>query len=143
MTRTILAIATALLAPALFGTAAQACISCEYVPEVVSTPSPGKSYLGKSYERKRVAPSQKVAKLGLSEKRIAKAERAQRNKTEVARVEPAKPEPTKVEPAKTETADAAVETTKPIETASLENDVSAGCVKYFPAIGQTMPVPCE
>lgn len=36
MTRTILAIATALLAgPMLFASAAQACISCEYVPEVV------------------------------------------------------------------------------------------------------------
>ena len=36
MTRKIFAIATALLAaPALFASAAEACISCEYVPEVV------------------------------------------------------------------------------------------------------------
>ena len=36
VTRTILAVATALLvAPTLFASAAEACISCEYVPEVV------------------------------------------------------------------------------------------------------------
>jgi hypothetical protein len=52
MTRTIPAIATALLiAPALFATAAQACISCNYVPEVVKHSST--TYEARQHTRER------------------------------------------------------------------------------------------
>ena len=50
MTRTIIAIASALLAAmSLFASAAEACISCEYVPSVVNSPS-------KSHSEERSTP---------------------------------------------------------------------------------------
>ena len=62
MTRILLAFATILFASvALFNSAAQACISCNYTPEVVNTPNPNaaKSKKYKSHQAKRKPSSSK------------------------------------------------------------------------------------
>ena len=137
MTRTVLAAAVALIAAATsFTSAAEACISCEYVPEVVNTP-----VRGKTYQKKRVVVAAKPADVRVPKKRIAKPAPVTK---EVAVA--------KAEPAETETEETAV--TRPIPTAALlearptaarkpEVVADLGCKKFFATIGQTLTVPCE
>ena len=111
--------AAAALALGMFAPAAVACISCEYVPEVVrnhTTSSEPRSYSrSRSYEaveRRRTRKS-RVSKSNdggsKSKKHIERAEKADKpSKTERAE----KSEPAK----KTETAKAAPETAKPADT---------------------------
>ncbi len=73
MTRTVLAIATALLAATtFFAPAAEACISCAYTPEVVSSGS--KSHAAKSYESKSALIASKALAARLAKERAAKAQ---------------------------------------------------------------------
>ena len=115
MNRTILAIATALLsASTLFASAAQACISCEYTPEVVNTPVRGQG----AFQKKRSYVAAKGIPARPSKKKPAKVA--------VAKAEPVK----KLAPRKIEAAKAApVETpkveSKPVETAALDEAEAA------------------
>lgn len=151
MTKSILSIATALLAAAtLFTSAAQACISCEYVPEVTKTPHPSEVY-AKKLERKRVNIAAKQRVERPSKKRAPKIETARVEQPVAKKVE-AKAAETPV-PAPAETANSTpVETTpatdeKPIETASLPEgtDITGEmtCKKFIPTAEVTISVPCE
>jgi hypothetical protein len=151
MNRTILAIATALLsASTLFASAAQACISCSYVPEVVNTPVRGQS----TYQKKRTYVAAKEASVRPSKKRPAKIA--------IAKAEPVKKlAPKKVDTAKITPVEVPKSDSKPIETASLTDAEAApseeikaaveepkvtenvGCKKFIPTVGVTVTVPCE
>ncbi len=154
MNRTILTIAAAALsAGTLFGSAAQACISCEYVPEVVHTPVGGKSFAAKRVEKKRVyVAAKELPARPVKKQSIAKAEPVAK-KVDVA---PKKLETAKAAPAETTTAEP-----KPVSTATLletgktkaepapapaetEKKVAdLGCKKFIPTAGVTISVPCE
>ncbi len=152
MTRTILAIATALLsASTLFASAAQACISCSYTPEVVNTPTPGMR--AKSYEKKRIQ-----AAIPAHVARPAAKKHAP--KIETAAVEPVakKAETTEATSVKTQsssepghistasllergTAAPTTEATPAAPEQKVDQDV--GCKKFIPAASVTVTVPCE
>lgn len=164
MARNILVIGAAFFFSAsVFGSAAQACISCNYVPEVVNTPVRGQAGLGASKKQRAYAANAKKERAARKPAtQMAKADPAPK-KVVVAKAEPAKT----VEPAVNATKDAAasapLETAKearevPVSVASVINrkelalnDVTeetaavadVGCKKFFPAVGMTLTVPCE
>ena len=78
MTRTVLAIATALLAATTLAPAAEACVSCEYVPPVVnsgtSKSSEGKSYATKPYQKSRSYTAAEERRARVAKKRVVKSE---------------------------------------------------------------------
>jgi hypothetical protein len=158
VTRTILATAALIAAGTLFTSAANACISCEYVPEVVRSsstlPHTGHYYAAEPYAkkarsaveaRKRIVKAEPVAKVN-----IAKADKVERTETK-AETKVAKADP--------------AETTKDVESESssislASNDVAAvkdtvakvvkevsakptDCKKFFASVGMTLTVPCE
>ncbi|SDO07291.1 hypothetical protein SAMN04488061_0184 [Filomicrobium insigne] len=139
MTRTILAIATSLLGISmLFASAAQACISCSYVPEVVNTPSP---YQPKAYKQKR-ADNKSV------ERRKARPQK----RTVTAKPSPEKVDTAKSEPAQTETNTAETKTsTAPANAPNEDNgtqtaasgETSVNCKRFSATAGVTITVPCE
>jgi len=172
MTRTILAIAAALFAVAtLFASAAEACISCSYVPPVVNTPA--RSYNTHSYE-----PRHRVERRSY---RAAKRHRARRAKkyiveteTKAKKVETAKTAPANTKAVtenstmstasvdKSETIDIKTEAeteNSTLSTASVDRSdtfdldktpveepkvsTNVGCKKFFPTVGMTLSVPCE
>jgi hypothetical protein len=173
MNRSTLCIATAFLAlPTLFASTAQACISCEYTPEVVRSSSttyegPGSYAHQRSYRAERVERVERVRPI----KRIIKTTTARNNddddkpakvKKQTASVTPPAPaveqvattEPTKIEtkPALNENssisvASANVAEVAPAPTVEAPKEVAdakpAGCKKFFPAVGMTVSVPCE
>jgi hypothetical protein len=143
MTRTLLATAAALFGTAmLFASAAEACVSCEYTPEVVNTPVYGYAHGETHYHKKRVYTAVK---------------RAVRRVRDIADSEPeAKP----VETAKTAPVDLDVKSeNSTISTASVDKSETVaskdaptdepkvskaiGCKKFFPTVGMTLTVPCE
>jgi hypothetical protein len=173
MTKITLSIAAAAIAAGtLFTSAAQACISCEYVPEVVhaGTKKPARKEI---YAAKpQPTPKKRIAKMPSPKKyEVAKAKAPAPKKIEVAKapeaarpVETAKPVQTaQAEPAAPETttppaATPAEPREKPISTAALidaggasaqQDDTTATaeaaptCKKFFPAVGMTLTVPCE
>lgn len=125
MTRTVLAAAAALVtAGMLMSTAAEACISCEYVPEVVRNHATSPLAYGRgdaggghgavSYSaKKRIAKSEGVSKA----KKVAKIERLEKP-AKVAKVsKPDATEPVKVAKAKPDKAEAVkVAKVEPIAT---------------------------
>jgi len=155
MNRTILAIATALLsASTLFASAAQACISCEYVPEVTRTHE--RSHAAKSFQKKRAIVAAREIPARASKKRPAKIA--------TAKAEPVakKLEPKKIDTAKADPVETPKVESKPIETATLteaeaptadaeapaatEEPQAAGpvtCKKFIATAGVTITVPCE
>ncbi|HEX2840192.1 hypothetical protein [Hyphomicrobium sp.] len=156
MNRTILTVAVAALSASMvFGSAAQACISCEYVPEVVNTPVGGKSFAAKRVEKKRIyVAAKELPARPIKKQSIAKVEPT---------VKPVEFAAKKRETAKTAPVEAKSES-KPIETASLADEVetaaapeqksqaastepkvaaSVGCKKFIPTVGVTVTVPCE
>jgi hypothetical protein len=150
MYRTILISALGLIAATtVFGSAAQACISCEYVPEVVNTPSP---HDAKRYQKKRVIVAQPKRVTPPAKQRIAKADPAPKKVEAAKPAEVAAPKP--VETDAVASSDTPAER-KPISTAALlesrgrqaepETQVAqeVGCKKFFATIGQTLTVPCE
>lgn len=124
MTRTLLVAATSLIAASLMLSSAEACISCEYVPEVVrnhTTSNEGSSYRASRVHiaRESRAARKSVAKYASQERakkatKVAKAEKAEKT-AKVAKV-------AKVEkPAKTEkVARAAKDVAKPVKVARVE-----------------------
>jgi hypothetical protein len=159
MNRTSLAIATALLsATTLFASSAQACISCNYVPEVVNTPHPAHA------KKKRLIVAKEQAARP-AKKRIAKPETAKvasvAKKAEPKKVETAAAEPVQT-PAVTEapaTTEAPVErpvsastllqgggaepADKPAEETKVAEVEPVGCKRFIPTAGVTITVPCE
>ena len=164
MTRTVLATAAALIAAGTLSTsAANACISCEYVPEVVRSSSTlphngpllcrgalyAKKARGAVEARKRIVKSEPVArKLNIA--KVDKAEKVERAEAK------AEKKVAKAEPA--ETTKAAESENSSISLAS--NDVAAvkatvakatkeiaakptDCKKFFASVGMTLTVPCE
>jgi hypothetical protein len=157
--RTVLAAATALIAAALLPSAAQACISCEYVPEVVRSsstlPHTGHYYAAEPYAkkarsaveaRKRIVKAAPVAKkLNIvkadkvqrtetkSEKKVAKAERAATKKDVDSESSSISLASNDVAAVKATVAKVAKEiTAKPTD-----------CKKFFASVGMTLTVPCE
>ena len=173
MNRSKLCVAAAFLAlPTLFASTAQACISCEYTPEVVRSSST--TYEGPgSYSHQRSYAAERLERVERSRpvKRIIKTTTARRNddddkpakvKVQTARVTPAAPaveqvattEPEKIDqkPIESENSSisiasakvAIVEPTPAVEPVKEEvATTSTGCKKFFPAVGMTVSVPCE
>ncbi len=172
MTRTFLATAAALIAAGtLFASAAEACISCEYVPEVVRSsstlPHTGHYYAAEPYAkksargavetRKRIVRSEPVAKkLNTAkaegdrsdkvERAEAKVEKAEKAEKKVAKAEPAEPAKT----AETENSSISLASndaaTVKATVAKVAKEVSAkptDCKKFFASVGMTLTVPCE
>ncbi len=150
MTRTIPAIAAALFAAAtLFASAAQACISCEYVPPVVNTPVYSHSTV--YYHKRRVHTATRRV-IRAARKLIVESDSAPR-KVETAKITPTE------ETAKADPVELNVESeNSSISTASIDKSESAeakatpavtkvstnvGCKKFFPTVGMTLTVPCE
>lgn len=161
MARNILALGTAFfVAASVFGSAAQACISCNYVPEVVNTPVRSQAALGASKKQRAYAANAKKERAARKPTtQIAKAAPASKT-TVVAKAEPAKTVESTAKITKDSAASAPVETLKdvPVSVASVIerkelalNDVKdeaaavadVGCKKFFPAVGMTLTVPCE
>jgi len=145
MKRTMLAIAAALLAaPLLFVSAAQACISCNYVPEVARTPSaPASAYADRGYAKKRVNIDRWLSRTAPAQKSVAKSVPAAR-KAATAKTETAKNAPAAKQPeAEDNTADAPATEGEADPADKPKVAESVGCVKFFPSIGKTLPVPCE
>ena len=157
MNRTSLAIATALLsATTLFASSAQACISCNYVPEVVNTPHPAHA------KKKRVIVAKQQAARP-AKKRVVKVETAKvapvAKKAEPKKVETAAAEPvqTPVVAEAPATTEAPVERERPVSASTLlqgggaepaeETKVAevepVGCKRFIPTAGVTVTVPCE
>jgi hypothetical protein len=148
MTRTILASAAALVAAAtLFASAAQACISCSYVPPVVNTPV----YGAKHCARPRVYTA--VRTYRAAKRRVVESEpRVKRvNTAKVAEPAPetapvsaaAVNENSSIAVAKVEAAQ--IETAKPVKLEPVKREAAAkvDCKKFFPSVGMTLTVPCE
>jgi hypothetical protein len=167
MTRTILTTATALLgAMTLLTPAAEACISCDYVPEVVrnhTTSDHGTHFdNGRSHGyQARYKVKRSYAKVSEPRERPAK-KRIVRSEPESKKVKVAKAaDPA---PVKTDTPEKAETENSTITTATLQPDGNAdaketaapekpaaenkanknvGCKKFFPTVGMTLTVPCE
>ncbi len=153
MNRTIPAIAAALFAAMTFTSAAEACISCEYVPEVVRESSTSHGSHGSTYYRvKRDYTAAKVHDSRPAKRRIAKSA-ATAKKATTAAAAPAKTESTasiKTE-AESENSTISTATLAASETAEVKEapaaktkaNTNVGCKKFFPTVGMTLTVPCE
>lgn len=150
MTRSILAIVSALFAAtAFFASAAQACISCSYVPPVVNTPvySHGGGYHHSNTRTYRAAKAHRARKA----KRHIVESAPKAKKVQAAKVTPeSKPadtaavkENSSISIAKTDVAPS--DTDAPETTGSTDADTEAkvGCKKFFPSVGMTLTVPCD
>ncbi len=148
MTRTFLASATALIAAGtLLSSAAQACISCEYVPEVVRAHQTNVD--GPSYRKSHSYSASAERAVRASKKRIAKSEPIALKAAKVAKTETqkvAKADPVEAKAADSEnsaiTVAAAAVKDAPVvkaETAAKPTD----CKKFFASVGMTLTVPCE
>lgn len=157
MARKFLVLAAALVATStLLAPAAQACISCEYVPEVTRTPVKGQKAAARA-SRKHVRVAATPRQAGRSKQRLAKApvqkvpaQKIEARKAPVQKVAEAKAAPAHVEPVAAENkpiSTAALLETKGVQGASNEETEVAGadvgCKKFFPTVGKTMTVPCE
>lgn len=174
MTRTILASATALLAATtLFTSAAEACISCDYVPEVVrnSQTSQGakpavkaRAYTAEKKHRtapaKSVVKSEPVAKAVETAKAVADEAQTENENSSITAAANVVPTETATKAAQTETATKAAQTeNSSISLASNEDAATeeapvakpakeaaakpVDCKKFFPSVGMTLTVPCE
>jgi hypothetical protein len=173
VTCNFLATAAALLAAGtLFTSAAEACISCEYVPEVVRSsstlPHTGHYYAAEPYAkkaarvavepRKRIVRSEPVAKklntakadrsdkVERAEAKVEKAERAEKAEKKVAKAEPT--ETKKVAETENSSISLASNDTASVKdtVAKAAKEVSAkptDCKKFFASVGMTLTVPCE
>jgi hypothetical protein len=145
---TTLALA-AFAATTFLASTAEACISCNYVPEVVNTPSP---YEGKRFQKTRIIAAQPQRATPPAMQRTAKSDPAQRKVETAQKTEAAKPIET-AEATPLETDSRAPSASSLLESrggASAETKVvqdkvaeTVGCKKFFPTIGQTLTVPCE
>ncbi len=171
MTRTILAAAAALItAGTLLSPAAQACLSCEYVPEVVrehatSSLAYGRGDAGVSHHeeyvsrpaKKRVAKSEreskpeKIARAPKIDKpaKVAKVEKAARAESvKIAKTEPVEKKTVTVAKSSAESESSSITVAsadaKITETVAKETAAKpTDCKKFFASVGMTLTVPCE
>ena len=167
MTRRILSLATALLAaPALFASAAQACISCEYTPEVARSSST--TYEARPYVRERVYAVERERHSRPAKKHIAIVKRepvaktvdtadqapiktpAESENSSIASTGPAAAAKTNLKTAQIENSSIALASKqsgaseKPAAKATQEASAKpVDCKKFFPSVGMTVSVPCE
>jgi hypothetical protein len=165
VTRTILATAALIAAASLLPSGAQACISCEYVPEVVRSsstlPHTGHYYVPPSHSsnsysapaKRRVVKSEPVArKLNVAKgdkaDKIERAEAKVESKVEkkVAKAEPA--ETTKVADSENSSISLASNDVAAVKDTVVKaaKEVAAkptDCKKFFASVGMTLTVPCE
>lgn len=164
MFRSILAAAAATLSITAFASSAQACISCEYVPEVVREHSTFKAkqhhtqiYAAAPRRARPTAPIVKAAPRRIEtasinkkpEASVASAETTKSNtsaslallKTETEAL-PAtaekSPAPVAEAPAKIETA-----STAPVVEPVADAKEPVGCKRFIPAVGVTLSVACD
>jgi hypothetical protein len=166
VTRRILSLtATLLAAPALFASAAQACISCEYVPEVARSPAP--TYQARSYVRERVYAVERERHSRPAKKHIVQPEpvaktidtadqapiktQAKSENSSIATTPPAEPAKIDLKAAQIENSSiylaskqtAAADTTPLAATTQQASVKAVDCKKFFPSVGMTVSVPCE
>lgn len=162
MARSILALAAVIFASAsLFTTGAEACISCNYTPEVVNTPNPNAAKRNKAnraqVKRQRnpgASKSKTVRKQPAKSqpaKMQAKAQQKQPPVSEAVKAEPvitkevATTETEKVETGPRLTGSSALmqhsipKQEEPVTAA----DAEGACKKFIPAVGATVSVACE
>lgn len=150
MTRTVFAIVMALFAfTTYFSPAANACISCEYVPPVVNTPV--YSHAPK-YTKRRSYTAEKPRR---AKKHIAKKPSVKKpDRSETAAVKPVKKPATietaaiKKDEAETENSSITTASTDTTETKQAKTDPeqasnAGGCKKFFASVGMTLTVPCQ
>ncbi len=161
MTRNILAAAT-MIAGLLASQSANACISCEYVPEVVrqhTTERPSTSYRqSRGYASRSVGtkscdkdePARKRVKSAKVEKpnRVAKAKKEKRAETvETASIAPrAQKAETKAADSESSSITVAAADAPPKVAKVVEKQAEAkptDCKKFFPSVGMTLTVSCE
>ncbi|MGE0023009.1 MAG: hypothetical protein AB7S70_05180 [Hyphomicrobium sp.] len=155
MTRTALTIVTALFTGFFAASSAQACISCEYVPEVVKASDAHakrakQKRLDVAAQARKAPAKQRIAKAEATAKRVApkkvvETAAAEPVETKAETAQPATAE-TKTEPATvvtTETATTAL-AKKPVAVAVADaTDGATTCMKFIPTIGKAIEVPCE
>jgi hypothetical protein len=161
MIRSIAATAALIAAGTLLSSGAQACLSCEYVPEVVRPHATSPLAYGRGDNavshgssggysvKRRVAKSEPVAKsvkAAKVEKQDKPAKIAKVTKSESVKV--AKAEPVEATPAESEnsaiTVAAADTAVKEAPVAKAETAAKAtDCKKFFASVGMTLTVPCE
>lgn len=147
MTRTNIAVTIAFLAVAgLFGSPAEACISCNYTPEVVNTP------VGKAPKGKKVAKPERTTPP--AKKHIAKKP-PPTAPTQTAKGNSAPKDVANDNAKSQEPAEAGVETaaapSSGSATAALaaqgarepKSEAPVGCKKFSATAGTTVEVPCE
>lgn len=145
MTRTISAIVTALLAVTVFSASnAEACVSCNYVPEVVNTDPKASAATPRKKGRVNKAVKQPAARQ--PKKQIAKPRPAPDKSDTVDTA-------TKTVPVETQTGTegSGVSTAalgegeeKPADEANANGtNGEIGCKKFSPTAGTTINVPCE
>jgi len=164
VTRPFLAAATALLAAGtLLSSAAEACISCEYVPEVVRQHTTDHSSSGAyAYGRVRASIAHEPRSTATSKRRVAKrddapkslkitkaakAETIEKPKTvakTVAKADPAPARKTDTESSSITVASAEADAA-PAKQAAVTEAVArpTDCKKFFASVGMTLTVPCE
>ena len=143
MAKTLLAIAIAFFgAMTVFAPAAEACISCEYVPEVLNSTSksnnPSKSYKSKRSTKKRTYTRTKKRK-------ARPAKKVDTAKTPPIDVE-TEDENSAISAASVKTNETIVENavetkTKPKDKPRTTKNVD--CKKFFPSVGMTLSVTCK
>ena len=150
VTRTILATATALVAATtLLTSAAEACISCEYVPEVVRSsstlPHTGQYYAAPKKEYSAAPAKRRIVKSEPVAKKLNTAKAAVTKTTEVAKAEPAEtPTATESENSSISLAsNEALETAPVAEPAKEAAAKPTDCKKFFASVGMTLTVPCD
>jgi type IV secretory pathway VirB10-like protein len=143
MTRTLLAIATVFIGSAtLLSSTANACISCNYVPEVIKA--------GEKQAYVKHAPRQQ-AHIALAVRKPVRVKQQVAANAPVVKKAAPKAELQDVKPAEStaEAAPAATTATaaEPVQVAEAGTAVaastSATCMKFFPTIGKTLEVPCQ
>jgi hypothetical protein len=106
LTRTIIAIATALGAVTIFASAAQACISCEYVPEVLKAGEQGSASRNTVRSHEDSAPTKRATRREAVKSRVRDTDdddvkttraKASEPETSTAKAEPAKTPATNAE----------------------------------------------
>jgi len=148
MTRTILASAAALVAAAtLFASAAQACISCSYVPPVVHTPVYGAKHCAKprvhAAVRSHRAAKRRVVESEPKVKRVNTAKIDEPAPETAPASTAAVNENSSIAVANTEAAQ--IETANSVKSEPVKREAKAkvDCKKFFPSVGMTLTVPCE
>lgn len=120
------------------GSPAQACISCEYTPEVAKTPL-------KASPKGRVSKAAKN-RASPAKKRIAKPQPASAPEKKVDTATKTVPVETQTEAEGSDVSTAALGQgdAKPTgETTESGSGTEVGCKKFSPTAGKTIPVPCE